>query len=87
VTKAATAPVRNDQIVAPSDSDLTPTFNMIMNEWRITKARIEAEMLRLVALLSIESRSPTAHAGVARYEVMASNLALQGALNAVAESV
>jgi hypothetical protein len=83
VTKAAPAPASNKQIVAPSDPDLTPTFNMIMNEWRITKARIEAEMLRLVALLSIESRSPTAHAGVARHEVMASNVALRSALKAV----
>jgi hypothetical protein len=87
VTKAAFAPASNNQIVSPSDPDPTRTFNMIMNEWRITKARIEAEMLRLAALLSIESSSATAHAGVARHEAKASNVALRGALKAVAESV
>lgn len=56
---------------------------MILNEWRITRATIETEMLRLVALLSIQSRSTTAHAGVSRHEVKASNMALQGAINAV----
>jgi hypothetical protein len=57
---------------------------MIMNEWRIAVATIETEMLRLAALLSIPSRSATAHAGVAQHEARASNIALQSALKAVA---
>ena len=56
------------------------------NEWRITKTTIEAEMLRLATLLSIQSRSTTAQAGLARHEARASNLALQGALKAVARN-
>jgi hypothetical protein len=54
---------------------------MILNEWRIAKATIETEMLRLAALLS---KATTAHAGVARHEAKASNIALQSALKAVA---
>jgi hypothetical protein len=56
---------------------------MIMNEWRITKATMEVEILRFAVLLSIQSRPTTAHAGVARHEVKASNTALQSALKAV----
>jgi hypothetical protein len=53
------------------------------NDWRITKATIEAEMLRLAALLCSQSRSITTPPGLARREVNASNLALRDALRAV----
>jgi hypothetical protein len=60
---------------------------MNADEWRITMTTIEAEMLRLAALLSTPSRSPTMHPGVARHdEAKASNLALEGALKAVRAS-
>jgi hypothetical protein len=56
---------------------------MSTDEWRITKTTIETEMLRLAALLSIQSRGM--HPGVARHEAMASNLALHDALKAVSD--
>jgi hypothetical protein len=84
VTEAIPASASSDQIVAQSISPPTRSYTMIMNEWRIAKTTIETEMLRLAALLSIPSRSATAHAGVARHEVKASNIALQSALKAVA---
>jgi hypothetical protein len=60
---------------------------MSMNEWRITQNAIEAEMLRLASLLSNQSRSASAHAGLARYEAKAANAALRCALTAVAASL
>jgi hypothetical protein len=57
---------------------------MSRNEWRITQNAIEAEMLRLAALLSTQSRSTATHAGLGRYEAKSSNAALRGALTAVA---
>jgi len=83
VTKAVPAS-GSDQIVAPSISPPTRSYTIILNEWRIAMTTIETEMLRLAALLSIPSRSATAHAGVARHEAKASNIALQNALKAVA---
>jgi hypothetical protein len=56
---------------------------MSTDDWRITKSAIEAEMLRLAALLSSPSRSTTMPPGLARREVNASNLALRDALRAV----
>jgi hypothetical protein len=82
VTKAVPAS-GSDQIVAPSISPPTRSYTIILNEWRIAVATIETEMLRLAALLSIPSRSATAHAGVARHELKASNMALKSALQAV----
>jgi hypothetical protein len=61
------------------------SMGMSMDEWRITQATIETEMLRLAALLSIPFRS--AHPGVARHEVKASNVALEGAIKAVAQNL
>jgi hypothetical protein len=81
VTEAIPASASSDQIVAPSISQPTRSFTIILNEWRIAKTTIETEILRLAALLS---RSTTAHAGVARHEAKASNIALQNALKAVA---
>ena len=54
------------------------------NEWRISKLTIEAEMLRLAALLSIASTSGTVHPGLARHEVRAANVSLRRAVNTVA---
>jgi hypothetical protein len=59
---------------------------MSMDEWRITKTTIEAEMLRLVALLSAPFRT-TMHPGVARHETEASNLALHAAVKAVTDDL
>jgi hypothetical protein len=52
------------------------------NEWRISKATIEAEMLRLAALLCNPTRSATAHAGLARHEAKAANASLGFAVRA-----
>jgi hypothetical protein len=54
------------------------------NEWRISKLTIEAEMLRLATLLSLECKSVNVHAGLARHEVRAANASLRSALNSVA---
>jgi hypothetical protein len=54
------------------------------NEWRISKTTIEAEMLRLATLLSIQPRSHTTPARLAGREATASNRALRGALKSVA---
>ena len=56
------------------------------NEWRISKTTIEAEMMRLAALLSIPSKLASAPAGLARYEARAANTSLRNALRAVAAS-
>jgi hypothetical protein len=56
---------------------------MSTQEWRITKTTIEAEMLRLAALLSEPSCSGSAPSALARHEAKSSNLALHDALEAV----
>jgi hypothetical protein len=56
------------------------------NEWRISKTTIEAEMMRLAALLSIPSKLASAPVGLARYEARAANTSLRNALRAVAAS-
>jgi hypothetical protein len=53
------------------------------NEWRISQTAIEAEMLRLAALISLPSRFVPAR--FARLEAGASNRALRIALRGVAQ--
>jgi hypothetical protein len=57
------------------------------NEWRISKLTIEAEMLRLATLLSINSKSGTVHPGLARHEVRAANVSLRSAVNSIAANL
>ena len=54
------------------------------NEWRISKTTIEAEMLRLATLLSLECKSGTVHASLAQHDVREANASLRSALNSVA---
>jgi hypothetical protein len=51
---------------------------MSMEEWRITKTTIDAEMLRLADLLSV--RTTTVHAGLSHHQAKAANAALKGAV-------
>jgi hypothetical protein len=62
------------------------SFITMINEWRISKTTIEAEMMRLASLLSIPSKLATAPAGLARCEARAANTSLRNALRAVAAS-
>ncbi len=56
-------------------------------DWRISKTAIEAEMLRLAALLSVASKSGTVHPGLARHELRAANISLRSAVRAVAANL
>jgi hypothetical protein len=51
-----------------------------MNEWRITKTTIDAEMLRLAALLCVPVQTTIVHAGLGHCQARAANAALKGAV-------
>ena len=57
------------------------------HDWRISKATIEAEMLRLATLISTASKSGTVHPGLARHELSAANVSLRSAVRAVAANL